>query len=101
MRTKNLFPPHRIHGRYDNDRDETTNEQRFDAITRGPDTRSSSLVASVEKCHVKGRKCHRAEPKLQPEVGGHVAGATRDIVYGIIKRSLCLSSWKRNSSLSL
>lgn len=69
----------------DNHRTKTAEEE--ERITRGPDTRSSSPVASVEKGgHVKddemgrGRKCHQAEPKLRPEVAGHVTGATRDIV---------------------
>lgn len=90
----------------DNHRTKTAEEE--ERITRGPDTRSSSPVASVEKGgHVKddemgrGRKCHQAEPKLRPEVAGHVTGATRDIVRRHNKPSPVPPCPKCSISLSL
>lgn len=56
----------------------------MDPVTRDRPPRPP--VPSVEKGgHVReggrgGEKCHEAEPKLRPEVAGHVTGATRDIV---------------------
>lgn len=55
-------------------------DHAVDPVTRDRPPRPP--VPSVEKGgHVReGEKCHEAEPKLRPEVAGHVTGATRDIV---------------------
>lgn len=66
-----------------------TAEEGEERITRW--TRWHAIVLLVHRFHPwkkgatwgrggGGEKCHEAEPKLRPEVAGHVTGATRDIV---------------------